>query len=418
MPDRIAPPPFTAPLTTDEAKTFGLRRLDGKHVVLYTDLPSSPAVDGLPALYDLAVPQWCAYFGVDVQEVDGWKQAASLMSNKERFIRAGLLPRTMPPFLHGFQQGSQIWLYEQPTDYYRRHLLLHEGVHAFMNWRYGGCGPPWYMEGMAELLGTHRWRDGKLTIGYSPRDKEETPYWGRVRIVQDDYRAGRGLSVHDVLRYGPRAHLEVGPYGWSWAAARFFDQHPDYQKAFRGVGKMGRDNGPAFNESFVKRLGSQLNQVDIQWQVYVADLQYGYDVARNAISFPESQPLPGSGGEAAVDAERGWQSTAFRLQAGKSYRVTASGRFQIARDSKPWMAEANGITIRYHNRQPLGRLMAAVEDWRKPATVTPLTRPQSIGLDGLITPERDGDLFLQLNDSPAERDDNAGRVQVRIELVR
>ena len=52
--------------------------------------------------------------------------------------------------------GREFWLFDQPTDYYVRHLLLHEGTHVFMVSFLGGCGPGWYMEGTAELLGTHR----------------------------------------------------------------------------------------------------------------------------------------------------------------------------------------------------------------------------------------------------------------------
>ncbi len=141
----------------------GIRKLTGKHLTLYTDLPADtgPAVDELPRVFDAAVPLWCEYFGVDPAKPAEWKIVGSLMKDKERFLGAGLYSENLPPFPHGFSQGSQVWLYDQPSDYYRRHLLLHEGTHAFMNRWLGGAGPPWYMEGMAELLGTHQWSGGK-----------------------------------------------------------------------------------------------------------------------------------------------------------------------------------------------------------------------------------------------------------------
>ncbi|HEV3137916.1 MAG TPA: hypothetical protein VGZ26_08425, partial [Pirellulales bacterium] len=43
----------------------GIRQLDSKHLTLLTDVPSSPEVDDLPAVFDQAFPQWCAYLGVD-----------------------------------------------------------------------------------------------------------------------------------------------------------------------------------------------------------------------------------------------------------------------------------------------------------------------------------------------------------------
>ena len=38
-------------------KSGGIRQLEGQHLTLYTDVPSSPEVDRLPAVFDAAVPQ-------------------------------------------------------------------------------------------------------------------------------------------------------------------------------------------------------------------------------------------------------------------------------------------------------------------------------------------------------------------------
>ena len=94
-----------------------------------------------------------------------------------------------------------LWLYEQPSDYYRRHLLLHEGTHGFMNTVLGGCGPLWYMEGIAEYLATHRWKDGRLTLGYMPRSRDEVPQWGRIRLIQDAVAEGRAPALKKVIEF-------------------------------------------------------------------------------------------------------------------------------------------------------------------------------------------------------------------------
>ena len=59
----------------DEARTesAGIRKLTSKHLVLYTDAPSSKAVDSLPAEFDKAVPQWAAYFGIDPAKTADWQ---------------------------------------------------------------------------------------------------------------------------------------------------------------------------------------------------------------------------------------------------------------------------------------------------------------------------------------------------------
>ena len=33
-----------------------------------------------------------------------------------------------------------------------------------------GMGPPWYAEGIAELMGTHRWEDGILQTAIFPSE--------------------------------------------------------------------------------------------------------------------------------------------------------------------------------------------------------------------------------------------------------
>ena len=127
-------------------------------LMLYTDLPLSEEVDRLPEVFDQAFPQWCDYF--HVRPPPRRLADDGLPHQGQGPLRAAgpAAGRPAAPFGHGYPRNDGFWLYEQPSDYYRRHLLLHEGTHGFMNTLLGGCGPPWYMEGMAELLATHRLR--------------------------------------------------------------------------------------------------------------------------------------------------------------------------------------------------------------------------------------------------------------------
>ena len=189
--------PQTPPLQIDDAKAAaaGIQKLSSQRLVLYTDLPLDDEVRGLPAIFDQAFPQWCRYFGLDPRKHADWRMTGFLMKDKARFTRTGLLPADLPPFLHGYSRNQRLWLYEQPSDYYRRHLLLHEGTHGFMNTLLGGCGPPWYMEGIAELLGTHRLEHGRLTLGVMPADRDEVPEWGRIRIIKKACAEHRGHAA-------------------------------------------------------------------------------------------------------------------------------------------------------------------------------------------------------------------------------
>jgi hypothetical protein len=399
----------------DEGKlaVAGIRKLAGKHIVLYTDLPAGE-VDELPAVFDAAVPLWARYFGVDPAKVADWKIVGHVMKDKERFLGAGLFPPSLPDFPNGFSTGSQLWLYDQPSPYYRRHLLLHEGTHCFMFRWLGGAGPPWYMEGMAELLATHSWQPGKLTLGVMPRLKDDFPYWGRVRIMTDEYAEGRGMSLADVMRYDTHAHLRNEPYGWCWGAAAFLDEHPLTQVAFRDLKQEVRDRSIDFSRRLEEKLASHWREINDDWQVFVIDCDYGYDFARAAAVRKDAVPLPAAGGTVELATDRGWQSTGYLLEAGKTYSLQASGRYEVATSGeKPWPCEAGGITLRYHKGHPLGMLMAAVAD-EKGTLASSLGDKRAIGLASTLTPTESGVLYLSINEAASGLADNKGMLRVEI----
>lgn len=411
-----APPP---PQLDDAAVlALGIRKISGRHVDVYTDLPMSPDVDDLPAVFDAAVPQWCAYFDIPAAQVAGWKTVGYLIQDKERFQRAGLLPENLPPFLNGYQRGAEMWLYEQTSAYYRRHLLLHEGTHGFMRAGLGGCGPPWYMEGMAELLATHRWQDRQLTVNYSPRRKTEVEGWGRIKIVRDGYRQAAAKSLYEILHFDNQAHLRVEPYGWSWAVAAFFDGHPVYQHRFRELRKFARDGEATFSERFIGLLQDDWFHANREWQLFVSRLDYGYDVAREAIVRREAGVLSNEGATVTVSADHGWQSSGLRLEAGKRYQITASGRYQVGNQPKAWWCEPNGVTIRYCGGRPLGMVLGAiVEESVADDTSNGFLTPAPIGTGLETTLRRSGTLYVRINDYPTELADNQGQVAIQIKLV-
>ena len=398
-------------------RAAGIRRLEGKHLTLYTDLPAAKEVDELPRVFDAAAPLWCGYFGIDAAKVAEWKLIGCVMKAKGPFVAAGLYPASLPDFPHGYSMGSQIWVYEQPSDYYRRHLLLHEGTHAFMARWLGGGGPPWYMEGLAELLGTHAWSDGKLTLGVMPKLREEVPYWGRVKIVKDDMATGKRKSLQEIMQYDARAHLQVEAYGWCWAAAAFLDQHPLTQTAFRELKADTRTRSLAFSRRFYDKVKENWPAMGEDWQLFAAECDYGYDVRRAATVRKATIELPAEGATVSIAADRGWQSTGFKLASGRKYRLTASGRYFVRSEPKPWPCEAGGVTIRYHAGRPLGMLLAAVGDTGEEiGAVTPLARPQGIGVEGEVESKTGGTLYLKINEAAGGLGDNSGSVTVTIRV--
>ena len=64
------------------------------------------------------------------------------------------------------------------------------------------------------------------------------------------------------------------------------------------------------------------------WMYY--DMEYGYDLGRAAVDFTPGKPLPEAGTSVRVEADRGWQNSGLRLESGVSYRLRATGRYQVA----------------------------------------------------------------------------------------
>lgn len=411
-PGRFVPGIPRSTVDEEKASKEGIRKIAGRRLILFTDLPYDPLTEELPEVFDQAFPIWCNYFSIDPASRATWQMTAFLMQDGDRFRRAGLLPRHLPPFRNGFSVNYDLWLYEQDTPYYRRHLLLHEGTHGFMNTILRSCGPPWYMEGMAELLGTHQWKDGRLTMGIVPKSRDDVPGWGRVRRVQDLFAEGKALSLPQVFDFGGTAHQDNDAYAWSWAAAALLDLHPRYQERFRSLSLAVEDRD--FTERFRKLIGDDWLALSEEWQVFVGNLEYGYDVPRMAIDFTPGAPPRSGWSLVRVEADRGWQNSGIRLDGGKAYEIRAQGRYQVAAQPAIWSCEPGGVTIRYYHGRPLGVLLAAVRPDDPHDETSVFLQPETVGLGTTIRTESAGTLYLRINDSAAELDDNAGTLDVAI----
>lgn len=406
-----------SPVDEAQVRTAGIRKLESQRLTLYTDVPSSPEVDELPQVFDQAFEQWCKYLGIDPLRHSNWHMRASLIDDPKKFQTCGLMPADVPKFFNGYTRDHECWLNNQTSTYYRRHLLLHEGVHGIMFTLLGNNMPPWYAEGMAELLATHHWEHGRLELPYFPKSPSEVPKLGRIEIVQTDFAKHQAKRLTDVLAYDRQAHLVVDPYGWSWAAAAFMDGHPRYHDRFHQLISLLRkpDN---FDDQLREIYGDDFDRLCEEWQVFVADIDYGYDFQRTAIDSTPGKAIPKQGAittaKISVAADRGWQNSGLLLEAGKKYRLLASGQFQVAAGPKPWISEANGVSIRYIHGKPLGVLLAAVRPENSTSRVSAFLKPIVVGTSVEITPTETGTLHFKINDSAGELSDNSGQLAVTI----
>ena len=409
--------PPLPPLDERALRSRNIRVLKGKHLTLYTDLPPSPEINRLPEIFDLAVLEYCRFFDVDPKHCATWQIRGCLIDDLETFRAADLLG-PFPTHLIGYSVDDRLWVREQKSDYFRRHLILHEGVHGFMNYVFGACGPEWYMESSAEYLATHRWENGRLELGVLPEHTGDLPGWRRIEMVKDDLKAGNVKTADRIMRSPVRQAEPPVDYAWVWAFGYLLDRHPQYRDAYRDMARWltFRD----FSNRFYLRLADRWSELQIDWLCLLDELDYGNDVPRMALDPQPGKPLA-SPMTFEVDASRGWQNSGVTLEAGQTYPVTASGRYRLGDRPKTWFAEPNGVTFRYHKGQPVGLLLGAVvpdglfdsEDEISPEDV-PFLSPILIGTERELTPERSGTLYLRINDSPAELGDNEGSCRVVI----
>ena len=389
----------------------GVRRFEGKHSTFYTDLASLESVDELLIVFDLMVPQLCEYFELNPKKYESWKAEIFLVGNATTFEKSGALDQ-VPKLRNGYALRNRIWLRDQPSEYYRRHLLIHEGVHAFMGYAFGRWGPPWYREGTAELLGTHRWVEGQLTLGHLPQNADEVPNWRRIVIVRDDFAKKEGKRIEDVFRLAPEDYDENAAYAWSWGFAAFCEHHPHYRTAFRHTARYLSRPASELSEHFLRLIGeAAAERLNDDWVDFVANIDFGYDFHRTRIDdFSSGKALSDDGAVVSVRADRGWQNSGLRLEKGQTHELTAEGRFQLGRTPKIWWSEPNGITVRYHRGIPIGTLLAAL----LPDSDADFATPKVVGTGVTWSVEQSGTLFFRINDFASELDDNDGNATVNI----
>ena len=398
----------------------GIHKYESKRLCLFTDIDAKLA-QPLPALLDQMFDTWESHLGKlpPAEDKSEFQVTGYLMKNRDTFSETGLLPQALPGFSHGRHSGYEFWMNEQPTDYYRRHLLLHEATHCYMTAvPTDSVSTVWYFEGIAEFFATHTLdASGKAKFAVMPHNRESFPGLGRIKLVLDDVNAGQAKDVASIWALAPRDFQNNSTYGWSWALCIFLDSHPRYRNRLRGLLPVVRRPDP--KQQVADVFAKDWPELQTEWILFLMNICHGYDIERAAIDFKPAKPLQ-SGNPVVklpVAADRGWQSTAVSVREGDTIHITASGRFTLAKEPKPWVSEPQGVSIRYHQGQPLGKLLAIivpdisqVQAGQQFAT----SKVLPIGREAELTAPVTGTLFLRVNDFWNELADNAGEVTVEI----
>lgn len=422
---------------TDTARRAGLRVLEGRHLALVTDRPPrvDDGVDDLPRLFDEAFDSWCRHTGLDPAVHAGWRAFGCLMMDREPFRAAGLLPAdgVLPDFANGFCAGGRFWMMDQSSPDYRRHLLLHEGVHAFMlTLRSAAAAPPWYAEGIAEYLATHRLeKDSAGRVRFVatpiPARRSDVEQLGRIEQLHALRDSAHAPLLADVFALPPQAHATLDAYAASWAAVAMLANHPAHRTAFAAAERRPLDGG--FTARLTAAPAWDGNRARRDFAAFLTDLDYGFDFSRSAIDWAPGKPLAGRV-EIPVAADRGWQNSGRSLTKGQSCSFNATNRIGVGvgqasacrserKDAippitRPLESTPDGITLRWYRGRPIGRLLMAQWVDHDDAT-SPTFHVLAEGASGTFTAAADGPVYLKVNEAPGDLADNTGEFRVVLE---
>lgn len=299
---------------------------------------------------------------------------------------------------------------DQGSDYYRAHLMLHEGTHCFTTAVDRDLTRSvWFFEGIAEYFATHRVpREGPPVFCVWPDQRTSFPLLGRIKLLEEHRTRAETLSMLQVARQSPDGYDRPDAYAWAWALVYFLAECPENRDSFRQIvqGVVRGESHATLDQLLSDERRQRL------WRWYVADLCHGYDLGRSLPSVKNLELRQELGQDVSVVADRGWQSTGVLLQAGQAYRISARGQVELASQPRPWISEPTGVSIRYHAGLPLGRLIGRF--WPIDSGSKSELETISIGEEQIYIPTEDGMLFLRVNDFWSELSDNSGEYTVTV----
>ncbi|MEP3479180.1 MAG: hypothetical protein ABJZ55_08040 [Fuerstiella sp.] len=421
----------------------GLRKVESRRLILITD-SDDRALDQLPGLANQLFEALQEWFGELPPAADGsdFQVLGHVMIDRDKFRSAGLLPDESFTIRHGRHRRYAFWAGYPDTDYYRRHLALHEFVHCYMTCenRVFDVPPPWYLEGMAELFGTHRIEpppsDGftsaarptadqaaavQATFGVMPESAAGFEGWGRIRAIREGFSDGdhdqlSELQIPTFEQVVPQVvAVFESPfqYSSSWAVCWFLKHHPDAAAVMPALAK--QRTYPGFLAEWERQQNDMGNRLAVDWLLFCEQLDFGFDADRCFPKHSETTPSPSQvkDGSATVriTAQQGWQDSTVVVRSGATIDFRCDGRCVMNETTKPWESTPNGLSIEYYRGNRLGQVVAVLVS----SNGKKITDRIPIGASAKFTANFDGRIWLQVNDAVSTRTSNSGKYEVQLE---
>jgi len=395
----------------------GLNELNAENMTLITDLEFDEELRAWPLYLSQSMRQWKEIFRPPDIKLQGLKPIVYLVGNKQQWYQQGWL-NELPGLEDGYQYGDRLYIVEQPSVYYRRLLFLHEATHWIMSRWQGGAGAPWIMEGMADYLGTHRFLNETIELGWMPQSVEQVPKWGRLRLIQETIRSRTSPKLSEIFAFREMRTQRMERYSWSWAACTFFATHPELKQDFQAIYRGPLDYSLQSSQQLYETLRSRWDGLSVQWRAFVDDLDFGMDCSRSALELRGNDFRDLGSNEKIsirIQADRGWQSTGILVSKDTQIRIRSHGSFIVRKggEADPWISESQGITVQYYRHHPLGCLVAAFAeiDGEQPSMEFERIR---VGKESMLQARNKSLLLLRINESSDGLQDNVGELAVEI----
>lgn len=401
-------------LNRQHLRALGFDIFESRNLLLVSDAVQAEKQDlfeKLPDIVDQLTKRFCSDYP---QTPDQVQLTGYVMRDRSLYLQAKLLSDDFANIEHGANRGRAFWMNEQKTDYYRRHLLIHEAVHCLMDLK-PHRWPVWYLEGMAEYYAIHQMGpDQNIQFGIAPAASQIEGGFGRLQLIRDEIRAGQFRTITQIRQLNVNNfYPHKTSYAWSWALCYFLATHPETHQKFLQLERY-RDL-QHFNQFFDQVFPAEDAKLNAQWAVFVSSLVAGYDIKRGSISWNHTDKNERKQ-SVIIQVDRSWQSSNIQVFKGKEYRIKASGHFSVAQKPIPWECEPEGVSIDYVDGQPLGQLQAVLFHPDQPGKdndsgflhLIPVSRQLN------FKPKQNGELFFRINDRGSSWGDNKGTVTISV----
>ena len=264
-------------------------------------------------------------------------------------------------------------------------IIQHECTHGFCHLTFGGAGPLWLAEGLAEV--GRWWREKERGVNVAPV------------ILTHLHDADRPTLAAITAPNQPPSN-DWRDYTWRYALCQMLLDNPNYADRFRGLAVALMEGQPGV--SFESVYGPVSREVAFEFEQFLTHVGNGYRADLTAWPWKAKQRklAPGGVGRAKVKGAAGWQASGVEVEAGAVYVITAEGAWHMAADADSTGPDGDGAGR--------GRLAGALYADFTLSTEIPLGSHSS-----WIAPA-DGLLMLRAADAWTELADNDGTLSITI----